>query len=130
MVVQCHSQRPQSRISATIDSVNRKCLALRQLEIENELRDVVSRIINQVDLSTKQGRLDINLSLEDALIPILKAAYNLPNLINLNRRQKTSPASIWVMTMTVSPFRLPPPLLWKRSKDLDPLRRQAVLQHV
>ncbi|MDF5946210.1 SMEK domain-containing protein [Pseudomonas aeruginosa] len=89
---------------------------MRQLEIENELRDVVSRIINQVDLSTKQGRLDINLSLEDALIPILKAAYNLPNLINLNRRQKNFPASIWVMTMTVSPFRLPPPLLWKRSK--------------
>lgn len=64
---------------------------MRQLEIENELRDVVSRIINQVDLSTKQGRLDINLSLEDALIPILKAAYNLPNLINLNRRQKNFP---------------------------------------
>lgn len=68
-----------------------KCLAVRQLEIENELRDVVSRIISQVDLSTKQGRLDINLSLEDALIPILKAAYNLPNLINLNRRQKNFP---------------------------------------
>lgn len=33
-----------------------KCLAVRQLEIENELRDVVSRIISQVDLSTKQGR--------------------------------------------------------------------------
>jgi len=64
---------------------------LRQLEIDNELRDVVSRIISQVDLSTKQGRLDINLSLEDALIPILKAAYNLPNLVNLNRRQKNFP---------------------------------------
>lgn len=64
---------------------------MRQLEIENELRDVVSRIISQVDLSTKQGRLDINLSLEDALIPILKTAYNLPNLINLNRRQKNFP---------------------------------------
>jgi len=64
---------------------------VRQLEIENELRDVVSRIISQVDLSTKQGRLDINLSLEDALIPILKAAFNLPNLINLNRRQKNFP---------------------------------------
>lgn len=64
---------------------------MRQLEIENELRDVVSRIISQVDLSTKQGRLDINLSLEDALIPILKAAYNLPNLVNLNRRQKNFP---------------------------------------
>lgn len=64
---------------------------MRQLEIENELRDVVSRIISQVDLSTKQGRLDINLSLEDALIPILKAAFNLPNLINLNRRQKNFP---------------------------------------
>lgn len=68
-----------------------KCLALRQLEIESELRDVVSRIITQVDLSTKQGRLDINLSLEDALIPILKAVYNLPGLINLNRRQKNFP---------------------------------------
>lgn len=64
---------------------------MRQLEIENELREVVSRIITQVDLSTKQGRLDTNLSLEDALIPILKAAYNLPNLINLNRRQKNFP---------------------------------------
>ncbi|TDR38524.1 hypothetical protein DFR29_12025 [Tahibacter aquaticus] len=64
---------------------------MRQLEIENELRDVVSRIVTQVELSTKQGRLDVNLSLEDALIPILRAAYNLPQLVNLNRRQKNFP---------------------------------------
>lgn len=64
---------------------------MRQLEIENELRDVVSRIITQVELSTNQGRFDVNLSLEDALIPILRAAYNLPQLVNLNRRQKNFP---------------------------------------
>lgn len=64
---------------------------MRQLEIENELRDVVSRIITQVELSTNQGRLDVNFSLEDALIPILRAAYNLPKLVNLNRRQKNFP---------------------------------------
>jgi hypothetical protein len=64
---------------------------LKQLEIENELRDVVSRMMSQVELATKQGRLDINLALEDAFIPILKAIFNLPNLINLNRRQKNYP---------------------------------------
>lgn len=97
-MVQCHLLGPGMGSAASalvttplsIRSIG-KCAALRQLEIENELRDVVSRIISQVDLSTKQGRLDINLSLEDALIPILKAAYNLPNLINLNRRQKNFP---------------------------------------
>ena len=35
-----------------------RCL-LKILEIENELRDVVSRIITQVELSTKQNRYDI-----------------------------------------------------------------------
>jgi hypothetical protein len=44
---------------------------MRQLEVENHLRDVVSRIIVQVELATSQGRTDINLALEDAFIPIL-----------------------------------------------------------
>lgn len=43
---------------------------MRQLEVENQLRDVVSRIIVQVELATSQGRTDINLALEDAFIPI------------------------------------------------------------
>jgi hypothetical protein len=64
---------------------------MRQLEVENKLRDVVSRIIVQVDLATSQGRTDINLALEDAFIPILKSVFNLPNLINLNRKQKNFP---------------------------------------
>ncbi|WP_171255302.1 SMEK domain-containing protein [Acinetobacter sp. SFA] len=61
------------------------------LVIENELRDVVSRIITQVELSTKQNRYDINLALEDAFIPILKSIFNLSNLVNLNRKQKNYP---------------------------------------
>lgn len=64
---------------------------MRQLEIENQLRDVVSRIILQVELATTQGRTDINLALEDAFIPILKSVYNLPHLVNLNRKQKNFP---------------------------------------
>jgi hypothetical protein len=64
---------------------------MRQLEIENQLRDVVSRIIVQVELATSQGRTDINLALEDAFIPILRSVYNLPHLINLNRKQKNFP---------------------------------------
>jgi len=64
---------------------------LKQLEIENELRDVVSRVVMQVELATSQGRTDINLALEDAFIPILKLVYNLPNLVNLNRKQKNFP---------------------------------------
>lgn len=64
---------------------------MRQLEIENQLRDVVSRIIVQVELATSQGRTDINLALEDAFIPILKSVYNLPHLVNLNRKQKNYP---------------------------------------
>lgn len=64
---------------------------MRQLEVENKLRDVVSRIILQVELATSQGRTDINLALEDSFIPILKSVYNLPNLINLNRKQKNFP---------------------------------------
>lgn len=64
---------------------------MRQLEVENELRDVVSRIILQVELATSQGRTDINLALEDAFIPILKSVYNLPHLTNLNRKQKNFP---------------------------------------
>ena len=64
---------------------------MRQLEVENQLRDVVSRIIVQVELATSQGRTDINLALEDAFIPILKSVFNLPHLINLNRKQKNFP---------------------------------------
>jgi hypothetical protein len=64
---------------------------MRQLEIEDQLRDVVSRIVVQVELATSQGRTDINLALEDAFIPILKSVYNLPHLINLNRKQKNFP---------------------------------------
>lgn len=64
---------------------------MRQLEIENQLRDVVSRIVLQVELATSQGRTDINLALEDAFIPILRSIYNLPHLVNLNRKQKNFP---------------------------------------
>jgi hypothetical protein len=64
---------------------------MRQLEIEDQLRDVVSRIIVQVELATSQGRTDTNLALEDAFVPILKSVYNLPHLVNLNRKQKNYP---------------------------------------
>ncbi|MCF6445681.1 SMEK domain-containing protein [Nereida sp. MMG025] len=64
---------------------------MKQLEIENQLRDVVSRLIAQVELATSQGRTDINLALEDAFIPILKSVFNLPHLINLNRKRKNYP---------------------------------------
>lgn len=64
---------------------------MRQLTVENRLRDLVSRIILQVELATSQGRTDINLALEDAFIPILKSVYNLPNLVNLNRKKKNYP---------------------------------------
>lgn len=66
-------------------------MGMRQLELENELRDVVSRIIVQVELATSQGRTDINLALEDGFIPILRSVFNLPRLINLNRKQKNFP---------------------------------------
>ena len=65
--------------------------AMRQLEIENQIRDVVSRIIVQVELATVQGRTDINLALEDGLIPVLKPLFNLPHLVNLNRKQRNYP---------------------------------------
>ncbi|HEY2357633.1 MAG TPA: SMEK domain-containing protein [Phenylobacterium sp.] len=64
---------------------------MRPLEIENQLRDVVSRVIVQVELATAQGRTDINLALEDAFIPILRSVYNLPHLVNLNRKQENFP---------------------------------------
>lgn len=64
---------------------------MKQLEIENQLRDVVSRLTTQVELATSQGRTDINLALEDAFIPILKSVFNLPHLINLNRKIKNYP---------------------------------------
>ncbi len=52
---------------------------------------MVSRIIVQVELATAQGRTDINLALEDAFIPVLRSAFNLPQLYNLNRKQKNFP---------------------------------------
>lgn len=64
---------------------------MEAISTENELRDVVSRIITQVDLASKQGRLDVNLTLEDALIPILKEVFQLPRLVNLNTKQKNYP---------------------------------------
>ena len=64
---------------------------MRQLSLENDLRDIVSRLERQVELATAQGRTDINLALEDAVIPILRATYQLPNLVNLNRKRKNYP---------------------------------------
>lgn len=64
---------------------------MKQVEIENQLREVVSRLITEVDLATDQGRLDVNLISEDAWIPILKEVYQCPNLINLNRKHKNFP---------------------------------------
>ena len=64
---------------------------MRQLEIESHLRDVVSRIVVQVELATAQSRTDLNLALEDGLIPILKPLFNLQHLVNLNRKQRNYP---------------------------------------
>lgn len=64
---------------------------MEQLDVENKLREVVGRIISEVELATDQGRTDINLALEDALLPILKPAFNLQHLENLNRVQKNYP---------------------------------------
>lgn len=64
---------------------------LKALEIENELREVVGRLITEVDLSTRQGRHDINLVSEDAWIPVLREVFQCPNLTNLNRKQKNFP---------------------------------------
>ena len=61
------------------------------LAVENELRQAVSRLVNQVELASKQGRLDINLALEDAFIPILKELFHLQKLHNLNAKQKNYP---------------------------------------
>jgi len=64
---------------------------LKQIGIENQLREVVGRLITEVDLATRQGRLDVNLISEDAWIPILKEVYQCPNLVNLNRKHKNFP---------------------------------------
>jgi len=64
---------------------------MKQVDIENQLREVVSRLITEIELATKQGRFDINLISEDAWIPILKEVYQCPNLINLNRKHKNFP---------------------------------------
>lgn len=62
-----------------------------KLELENELRDVVSRLMSQVSISAKQTRTDINLVSEDAWIPILRELFQAPKLENLNRHQKNYP---------------------------------------
>lgn len=64
---------------------------MKALEIENKLREVVSRLICEVELSTKQERQDINLVSEDAWIPILKEVFQCHNLINLNKKKKNFP---------------------------------------
>lgn len=64
---------------------------METINVENELREVVSRITCQVNLATKQGRLDVNLSLEDALIQVLKEVFSLARLVNLNAKQKNFP---------------------------------------
>lgn len=64
---------------------------MKAVIVENELRDVISRIISQVEASTKQNRYDVNLILEDGFIPILKTIFTLDNLINLNRKSKNYP---------------------------------------
>ena len=77
---------------------------MKQVEIENQLREVVSRLINEVDLVTNQGRLDVNLISEEAWIPILKEVYQYPNLINLNRKHKYFPGTDLGMNRIVLPF--------------------------
>lgn len=62
-----------------------------KLELENELRDVVSRLMSQVSIAGKQTRTDINLASEDAWIPILRELFQAPKLENLNRHQKNYP---------------------------------------
>jgi hypothetical protein len=64
---------------------------MKQIDIENQLREVVARLMTEVDLATQQGRLDVNLVSEDAWIPILKEVYQCPNLVNLNRKQRNFP---------------------------------------
>ena len=64
---------------------------MKAIEVENQLREVVSRLITEVDLATSQGRLDVNLVSEDAWIPILRDVFQCPGLINLNKKQKNFP---------------------------------------
>ena len=64
---------------------------MKQIDIENQLREVVSRLITEVELATDQGRLDINLISEDAWIPIIREVYQCPNLINLNKKYRNFP---------------------------------------
>ena len=66
-----------------------------KLELENELRDVVSRLISQVSLASKQTRTDINLASEDAWIPILREVFQASKLENLNRHKKTRNSEIF-----------------------------------
>lgn len=64
---------------------------MKAIEVENQLREVVSRLMTEVDLSSRQGRQDVNLVSEDAWIPVLKEVFQCPNLVNLNKKQKNFP---------------------------------------
>lgn len=64
---------------------------MKQVEIENQLRSVVGRLMAEIDLATSQGRSDVNIISEDAWIPILQEVYQCPNLVNLNRTKKNFP---------------------------------------
>ncbi|MDG9667164.1 SMEK domain-containing protein [Hahella sp. CR1] len=64
---------------------------MKQIAVENELRQVVSRMVTEVELARSQGRLDVNFISEDAWIPILKELYHCPNLVNLNKKTENYP---------------------------------------
>lgn len=64
---------------------------MKQIEVENQLRSVVGRLMAEIDLATSQGRSDVYLISEDAWIPVLQEVYQCPNLINLNRTRKNFP---------------------------------------
>ena len=64
---------------------------MKPIEIENKLREVVSRLIFEVKLSTNQNRQDVHLVSEDAWIPILKTVLQCPYLKNLNKEKKNFP---------------------------------------
>lgn len=64
---------------------------MKQIDIENELRHIVSQLVVQVELAAAQGRQDINVVSEDAWIPILAEVFNCPNLENLNNKSKNFP---------------------------------------
>lgn len=64
---------------------------MKAIDTENKLREVVARLVTEVDLSARQGRLDVNLVSEDAWLPILREVFQCPNLENLNKEKKNFP---------------------------------------